>query len=192
MGENNAYLGETLEHRLARFQQNDPLEVISTLTNSIHSFFNNEIRDTIVEGRPPQTALMILGVHSVALTFSYGFFNLNGEAGYKKFVECFMDGEAEGTKFSLVADRIHEWRNVLAHRWLNVAGHQFGYDYQMMSGYRFDDRGALFINPRIYLDQYLRVFDAGAPIYEPEALLETPEALEDAKQRFISKYVGAA
>ena len=131
---NNAHLGETKEKRLKRFEDGPPVEIIGTLLNSISNFFNNEIRATLNDPENPQTSLLLLGIHSVALTIAYGFFNQGGPKGYKLFLENFVDGGTADTKFSTIAEDIHEWRNVLAHRWLNVAGHQFSYDYTMTEG----------------------------------------------------------
>ncbi len=188
MGKNNAHLGESKDKRLKRFQDSHPLEIIDTLTNSIHNFFNNEIRVVFDDPTNPQTSLMILGVHGVALTLSFGLFNEHGVKGYKLFLEHFVDGVLPDTRFFMIASEIHEWRNVLAHRWLNVAGHTFGYDFEMAEGWKWDG-DTLFLNPRIYLEHYLEAFAAGGKIYDPEAILTTPEMLEAAKQRFLSKYV---
>src|ERR1700722_18714522 len=145
MGKNNAHLGESKAQRLERFQNSHPLEIIETLTNSIHSFYNNEIRTVFDDRSNPQTSLMILGIHSVALTLSFGSFNAHGETGYKLFLENFVDGDRPDNKFSTIAAEIHEWRNVLAHRWLNVAGHSFGYDFDMALGWKWHE-DILFLN----------------------------------------------
>jgi hypothetical protein len=191
MGKNNAHLGESKEQRLRRFQDSPPFEIISTLINSIHNFFNNEIAATFADAANPQTSLMLLGVHSVALTVSYGLFNQLGPKGYKLFLEHFVDGKTPDTKFSLVASEIHEWRNVLAHRWLNLAGHDFGYDFEMPLGWRRED-DMIFINPKIYLACYLAAFKAGGKIYDIEAILTDDEKLNSAKQRLLSKYIDGA
>lgn len=175
-----------MEHRLARFRDGHPLEIIDTLTNSIHNFFNNEIRAVFDDPQNPQTSLMILGTHSVALTLAFGLFNEHGLRGYRLFLEYFVDGDSADTKFSAIAQDIHEWRNVLAHRWLNVAGHSFGYDFNMAEGWKKVD-GTTFINPKIYLERYLTAFGPGGLIYRVDEIL-SPEQLEAAKWRFLSKY----
>lgn len=191
MGKNNAHLGESKEKRLKRFQDGHPLEIIDTLTNSIHSFFNNEIRAVFDDPNNPQTSLMILGIHSVALTISYGLFNKQGEQGYKLYLRHFVDGSTPDTRFSTIATEIHEWRNVLAHRWLNVAGHEFGYDFEMQEGWKKVD-DVVFLNPAIYLAHYLKAFEAGGKIYDPQSILSTDAQLEAAKKRFLSKYTDDA
>lgn len=191
MSQNNAHLGETREHRLRRFQESHPYETIGTLVNSINSYFNNELRITFDNPKNRQTSLAILGIHSVALTIAFGLFNKGGDQGYKLFLEHFVDGETPDTKFSTIASEIHEWRNVIAHRWLNVAGHDFGYDFDMAEGWRKDGE-VTFLNPKIYLDHYLRAFGIGGKIYNYDAILTTDEMWEAAKQRFISKYTEGA
>ena len=189
MGENNAHLGETREHRLNRFS-GDPIEIIETLLASIHSFFNNEIKVTLDNLNNPQTSLMILGVHSAVLTIAHGFWDKGGEQGYKLFLEHYMDGDTPDKKFSLIASEIHAWRNVIAHRWLNVSGHKIGYKFDMEDGWRKEGE-VIYINPKVYLVQYIKAFDygQGGMLYRYNQILDTPEKLESAKQRFLSKYV---
>ena len=147
----------------------------------------NELRSVFDNPANYQTSLMFLGTHSIALTIAYGLFSKNGEDGYKLFLEHFIDGDTPDTKFSIVADRIHEWKNVIAHRWINVAGHSFSYEFDMPEGWKIDGE-FLLVNPRIYLDQFLKAFGPGGRIYQYEQFLTTEEMWKAAKQRFISKY----
>lgn len=188
---NNAHLGETKEQRLKRFNENGPYEVVATITNSMANNFINELRAVFGDMSNPQTSLMFLGTHSIALTIAYGLWGKGGEDGYKLFLENFIDGDTPDTKFSTVADRIHEWRNVIAHRWINVAGHSFSYEFNMPEGWKEEDE-FLLVNPKIYLDQFLKAFGSGGSIYKYDNILTTDQMWEDAKQRFISKYVGDA
>lgn len=188
---NNAHLGETKEKRLKRFQDGPPLEIIDTLLNSMANFFMNEIKATFDNPANPQTSLMLLGTHSVALTIAHGLFNKGGEQGYKLFLENFIDGDTPDTKFSTIASEIHEWRNVIAHRWINVAGHNFGYDFDMPEGWKKQD-DTIFLNPKKYLEHYVKTFGFGGRIYRYNTILTTDEMLEAAKQRFISKYTEEA
>ena len=188
---NNAHLGETKEQRLKRFTENHPYEVIATITNSMANNFINELRAVFDNPANPQTTLMFLGTHSIALTIAYGLFNKGGEDGYKLFLENFIDGDTADTKFSTVASRIHGWRNVIAHRWINVAGHSFSYDFEMTEGCKMEDE-FLLPNPKIYLDQFLKAFAQGGRIYHYDQVLTTDQMWEAAKQRFISKYIDEA
>lgn len=191
MSQNNTHLGETKEQRLKRFTENPPSEVINTLTNSMANYFMNELHGVFQDPGNFQTTLMFLGTHSIALTIANGFFNKQSEQGYRLFLEHFIDGDSPETKFSTVASRIHEWRNVLAHRWINVAGHSFSYDFDMAEGWKIEDE-FLFINPRIYLEQFVKAFGAGGRVYQFEKILIDDAMLEAAKNRFISKYTGDA
>jgi hypothetical protein len=153
--------------------------------------FVNELSIVFDNPKNYQTTLMFLGTHSIALTISYGLFNKGSEDGYKLFLEHFIDGNTPDTKFSTVANRIHEWRNVLAHRWINAAGHSFSYNFEMLEGWKIEDE-FLLINPKIYLNQFLKAFGSGGKIYKYDKILTTEEMWESAKKRFISKYTGKA
>lgn len=187
--QNNSHLGETKEHRLERFS-GPPIEIIESLLASVESNFNNEIGSTLDDPENPKTLLMILGIHSVALTLAYGFFNKEGKQGYKAFLKHYMDGETPDTKFSTIAFQIHDWRNVITHRWFNVTGHHIGYDFDMTEGWKKEGE-VVYINPKIYLRQYLRAFKKreGGMLYRYPEILTTDEMLEGAKQRFLSKYI---
>ena len=183
---NNTYLGETKEKRLKRFQNGPPYEVIATLLNSIGNFFNNEIALT-VQKENYQTSLLLLGIHSVALTISEGLFNKQGPEGYKLFLEKFVDGDTADTRFSNIAQSIHDWRNVIAHQWIGSIGHTIGYDYEMPFGWEIRE-DTTFLNPKIYLEYYLKAFGPGGKIWNWESILNEGEK-EAAKQRLIKKYL---
>jgi hypothetical protein len=186
--ENNAHKMEEKDKRLARFQNGTPHESISTLLNSIANFHNNEIKDTLKDDRQPQTGLMFMGVHAAILTISKVFWNLDGLNGYKKFLEVFVDGSNQGTKFSQVSDRIHDWRNVLAHQWLGSIGHEIVYDYTSAEGWKTLPNGSLSVNPDIYCKAYLAAFGSGGKIWDYEKLF-TSQGLEDIKTRIIDRYI---
>lgn len=179
--ENNAHLGESRDHRLRRLQDGAPNEAILTLLNSISSFFNNEISITPDN---KQTSLLFLGIHASALTVAWALFGKSGRSGYRKFLEVFVDGETEDTKFSLIAGDIHDWRNILAHKWIGSLGHEIGYDYDMVCGWERRD-GVLFINPRIYCEKYLEAFSG--KIWNYRSILSEAEQ-EQAKKRIVNKF----
>lgn len=183
--QNNSH-NESRENRLHRFETNPPSEIIDTLLNSIDNHFNNEIRATLDEV-PYQTTLLFLGIHASILTISYGLYGEDGGRGYKTFLEHFIDGATSDTKFSTIADVIHNWRNVLAHQWIGTIGHSIGYDYDMTMGWEMR-HGVMFINPRIYAEHYLNAFKAGSPLWRFDTSL-TAAQLEEAKIRLLSKYI---
>ncbi len=191
MSQNNAHLNETKEKRTKRFEDGPPLEIIETILNSIHTKFFNEIRVTLTDQSNPQTSLMILGAHSAALTIAHGFFDQGGSQGYRLFLENFVDGCTPDTKFSAIADEIHQWRNVIAHRWINVAGHNISYDFSIPEGWKREGDLIIF-NPEIYLNHFLDAFEGNRKIFKYDQILVNDQMMEGAKQRFLSKYVEPA
>jgi hypothetical protein len=175
---------ESQADRLKRFQDGPPTEVISTLLNSINNFFNNEIARA---AEASCWSLMVMGVHAVALTISFGFFGLNGEAAYVRFLREYVDGSEPGADFSSVGSELHTWRNVLAHQWLGSAGHAIGFDPSMAVGWERRS-GILVVNPARYHEAYRSAFRTSSPMWKPEKLLTSPE-LQAAKDRLIDKYV---
>ncbi|MFA5015025.1 MAG: hypothetical protein WC549_05740 [Actinomycetota bacterium] len=181
---NRTHFIEPLENRLERFKNSSPIEAIETLLLSIQNFFNNEIILTV---KNYQTSLLFLGIHAVALTISETLWGLKGEAGYKKFLEKFIDGDTEDTKFSFISDKIHNWRNVLAHQWVASSGYEIQYDYKMKLGFKIE-KNILVINPKIYCDKYMEAFNVNNKIWEYENLLNKEE-LNNAKKRIIKKFL---
>ncbi len=177
---------EPIANRIGRFQNSHPIEIIDTLLNSIDNYFNNEIRLT-VQGENYQTSLLFIGIHAVALTIAEGFFNLSGPDGYKKFLESYVDGDSSDTKFSDIAVKIHNWRNILAHQWLGVGGYDIGYDYDQKEGWVNKD-SVIFINPRIYCEHYLAAFKAGGRIWDYDKRFSEAE-MEAIKTRLITKFL---
>lgn len=186
--ENNAYKMESREARTKRLDSSPPQESIGTLLNSIANFFNNEIRETIRDCYEPQTGLMFLDVHAAILTISEAFWDLRPLEGYKKFLETFVDDTDQGMKFSIIADRIHEWRNLLAHQWLGAAGHNIIYDYTISEGWKMISDRSLSINPGIYCKSYLNAFAPGGRIWDYEAHFNE-EDLKAIKGRIVGKYL---
>jgi len=180
---NRAHRGETKEQRLKRLQEGAPLEAIGTLLNSISNYFNNEIRLTSANF---QSSLLFLGIHASALTIAEVFFGTKGPEGYRRFLQTFVDGPTTDTQFSLIAEFIHDWRNVLAHQWIGSIGHRIQYDYDMELGWEKRE-DAIAINPRIYCEKYLGAFSANGRIWDYRKIFSESE-LQQAKQRIIYKY----
>ena len=134
-----------------------PKGAVNLLILSINSFLNNEIADT-VKNKPPQSSLLFIGIHSVAQTLGEVLFGERSVKGYRKFLEEFIDGSEEDNQYSLIANEIHSWRNILAHGWLSLRGFQIEYDYEMKEGFKKMGND-LYINPKIYLNLYLSAFN---------------------------------
>jgi hypothetical protein len=133
---------------------------------------------------------MFLGIHAAALTIGEVFF-ANGKPDamlkdYKQFLERFVDGDTEDTKFSLIAEDIHNWRNILAHQWLGSMGHRVEYDYQTALGWEKKD-DMLVINPKIYCDSYLKAFSAGGKIWRYDTIF-TADQLTEIHKRIVQKF----
>lgn len=183
MGQNRTHNSEARDARLERLKSH-PVEAIETLLNSIANYFNNEIGVTPAHY---QTSLMFLGVHASALTIGEVFF-ANGSMlkDYKQFLETFVDGDTEDLMFSLIAEDIHNWRNILAHQWLGSMGHRVEYDYQATLGWeRRDD--ILVINPKIYCEAYLKAFSLGGKIWKYDQVF-TADQLNEIHGRIVAKF----
>lgn len=179
---NNAHESEPSEQRLDRFQRSST-EAIETLLNSIDNFFNNELRLTVEN---EQTTLLFIGIHAVALTIAEALAGKGRLEGYRWFLETYVDGETEDTKFSTVAEKLHKWRNLLAHQWIGSLGHYIIYDYHLNKGWEWRDR-SLAINPRIYRERYLTAFTAGGKIWRYNSLF-TENEIAEAQARIVEKY----
>lgn len=158
-----------------------PMFAIMLLTIATDRFFNNELSLT---AKNKQTGLLFLGIHASALTFSEALWGLGGITGYKKFLVTFMD--TREAKFSLVAEEIHNWRNVLAHQFISKSGHNIDYDYDMKSGH-VRKKGDLIINPEIYLRNYLDVFNEYKILSFFKNL--SKEEQQEIKERIVKKYL---
>lgn len=157
MGTNRAHHSPNTVNFINSILIGSPKDALFLLLFSINAFLNNEIEATISKN-PPQSSLLFMGIHAGAITIAEVFFNKSGYKGYKKFLEEFIDGDTEDRKFSAIAPQIHAWRNTLAHGWLSLKGHNTEYDYKMRKGFEFRGKD-LYINPKIYLDLYLKAFD---------------------------------
>jgi hypothetical protein len=183
MAKNRAHNSESQPQRLARLKSH-PIEAIETLLNSLDNFFNNEIR---IAPNHLQTSLLFLGIHAVALTIGEVFFDNDPVSNYSDFLKTFVDGQTHDTQFSIVADEIHNWRNILAHQWLGSSGHKIEYDYSAILGW--EKKGdILVINPNIYCDTYLQAFSSGGKIWTYDSIF-TPQQLADIHVRIVDKYM---
>jgi len=183
MAANRAHNIESHAKRLARLQS-DPVEAIETLLTSLDNYFNDEIRITRDHR---QTSLLFLGIHSVALTVGEVFFGHKPPLDvYRDFLKTFVDGETPDTRFSCVAEDIHNWRNVIAHQWLSALGHRIVYDYEGTLGCHKEDR-TLTINPRIYRECYLKAFSADGKLWTYYRTL-TSQQLAAIHRRILKQY----
>jgi hypothetical protein len=175
---------EDKTNRLVRFQNGPPEEIIETLLNSINNFYIREIDQAATS---QLWLLVVLGIHSVALTISEGIFDKKGLTGFTFFLEHFMDKDDDGFKFSVISHQIHNYRNVVAHQWLSASGYDFGIDESMTKGWEEREK-VIYFNPKIYYEVFKNnAFGRGGKIWNYDDLLSSAE-LESAKVRLLKKY----
>lgn len=175
---------EDRQKRLERLSRGEPVEIIETLLNSMDNFFNSQI-DQIANLE--MWYLVIMGDHAVALTIASGLFGVDGESGYKMFLEKFVDKDSPGFDFSSIANKIHNWRNVIAHRWLSDFAYEIGEDNNMVFGWEKRD-GITYLNLKLYHNAFKSAFSAGGKIWDYEKIMTTGE-MEEAKQRLLNQYL---
>lgn len=179
---------ETFSQRLQRFSNNSPVEFIETILNSIHNFYIPELS---IAYHNKQSNLLILGIHSIIETISENVFLKKGVAGFKFYLENFVDGNADGFRFTEIADDLNDWRNVIAHQYISKLGHSLGYDYALSVGYKIDN-DIILINPALMFDQFEGAFQASGnktakKIWDYDKLLSAEE-MEKAKEEFLKKF----
>lgn len=170
--------------RLKRFQNGPPEEIILTLLNSIHNFFTREI-DQAADNK--SWYLVVLGIHAVILTISEGLFNKKGLTGFKFFLEKFVDSPEEGFDFSKIADKIHNFRNVIAHQWLSASGYELGIDESMLKGWESRE-DVIYFNPVLYYEAFKNSFSGMGKVWDYKNIMSDKE-LEESKTRLIEKYI---
>jgi len=171
-----------MEDKTKRFKrlQSSPIEAIETLLNSIDNGINLEIekaRDSKLYN------LMFLGIHAAMLTIAESVFSERDKDGYKFFIQSFTDPKA---KIIEIADNLHSWRNVVAHRWLSQIGHEITFDESIKQVWEKKD-GVLVLNPKLYCDQYIKAFDSNSKLWDYEQLL-TEQSLSQAHQNILTQF----
>lgn len=174
---------EPKDKRQKRLEDGVPLEIIETLLNSVDNYFNRQIA-IVADAKAWDMAF--IGIHSAATTIGTGLFSTSPLTAYTEFLKHFVDSDEVGGDFSTVAGQLHNWRNVLVHRWLSQHGYNFGFDLEQKEGWREED-GAIVINPQLYHEAYRRAFTAGGKMWQWEKIL-TQEQAEAAKARLLEQY----
>lgn len=152
---------ETFEDRLKRFTVQSEREIPLTLLNSINNNFLPEIRTAREHGF---YYLPWLGIHAIIQTISEMIFGKTGLEGTRFYLEKFVDGPTTDTKFSLIAEYVHELRNIIAHRWFSSLSHFLVIDDRIQEGWRQNGR-EITINPTQFVDQFLGGFGADDGIW---------------------------
>lgn len=144
---------ETFEDRLRRFLFGSPNEVFLTILNSISNFTLPELCAATDAGL---YNLSLLGAHSVMQIIGEQIYGKTGIEATTFYLKNFVDGDTDDTKFSTIAEELHTFRNVHAHRWSSRFNHAVGFDTGEEKGWWHDDDG-LHINPIIFM----KCFSAG-------------------------------
>jgi len=177
---------DNAEKIITNIIERNPLKAVTMLVYTLGNFLNRELKLT-VQHQQPQTSLMFMGTHSAILTVSEVIFSEKSLIGYRKFLEKFMDEDSNDKHFSLIAEHIHAWRNILVHGWMSLRGHKMEYDYDMEKGYEIR-KNVLYINPKIYLAQYLKAFEPNGKILKYIKDMNT-EDLTSAHEIIKKKYI---
>lgn len=175
---------EDKDKRRKRFEEGVPLEIIETLLNSVDNYFNRA--QIAVAAEAKAWDLVFIGIHAAATTIGTGLFSDSPLTAYGQFLESFVDTDELGGDFSRIAKELHDWRNVLTHRWLSERGYGFGFDFEQKLGWREQD-GVILLNPRLYHAAYQKAFAANGRIWKWGAIL-TQEQIETAKVRLLKQY----
>ncbi len=176
---------EPLKARLSRFLYKGVDEIPLTLLNSISNFLLPDLRSA---GEQKLDRLIFLGTHAIIQTVGKHIFDRTGKDATRFYLEHFVDGTESHLKFSEIADLIHELRNVLAHQWLSYRSYSYAIDYRISEGWAHGPDG-IHINPSVYLDQFLKGFDADDKIWSYRDLLTERERLL-VKYRYITHWLG--
>jgi hypothetical protein len=174
---------EDKSKRKQRLEDGVPLEIIETLLNSVDNYFNRQIAAAV---DAKAWDLVFIGVHSAATTIGTGLFSDRPFTAYAQFMKNFVDTDEPGGDFSSIADKLHNWRNVLVHRWLSEHGYTFGFSLEQKEGWRQED-GVTIVNPRLYHEAYQNAFKAGGKVWQWEDILTEDEA-RAAKTRLLRQY----
>jgi hypothetical protein len=174
---------EDFQERLARYLDEDGVNIFGWMT----IWAQNELVVQIgAVNKPNFETLLFLGTHGFMQTFMESAYHLRGVKATKAFLERFMDETPAANQFSLIADKIHEMRNVLAHQLYARHTHDIAYDYQISLGWE-QHGDVLHVNPTIYGKQFISAVDGGR--LRKWRNWTTPDSLVRQKWRFVVKWL---
>jgi hypothetical protein len=108
-------------------------------------------------------------------------FRKKGVEGTKFYLENFVDGSTVDRQFSRIADEIHEMRNVIAHQGYSSLQHNVDFNNEMTEGWR-SETGVVFINMRIYFEQFAEAFRQGR---HTDTYCKTVSSAERIKRKYL-------
>lgn len=175
---------ESFDARLTRFLFNSPNEIFFTILNSFDNFVLPELR-RVAEAQ--LFNLAFLGVHAVAQTISDQIYGRTGVDATRYYLESFVDGPGDEVRFADIADQLHSFRNVHAHRWSSRSSHSVGFDRTIAEGWLRDGDG-LHVNPVVFMNRFSFGFRAGGPMWHMPRALDTLFALHR-KYRYLRNWL---
>jgi len=148
---------ESFEDRLRRFLNGTEDEIPYTLISWGQNFLLPQLK---IAKKHALDNLIFLGTHAFIQTFSEKVLGKAGLSATKFFLQSFMDGPSQDQQFSMIADEIHEMRNVMAHQLFSSQTHGIGLNYRMSEGWK-RAQDVLHVNPVVYADQFEAALDGG-------------------------------
>jgi hypothetical protein len=170
---------ETFDHRLQRFLGSGEKEIPLTLLVWGQNVLLHQLG--IVRQHKLED-MIFLSTHAFIQTFSEVALGKVGRLATLFFLQNFMDGSEEHQQFSLIADEIHELRNVIAHQVFSSRTHNIAINYTMAEGWK-RDQNLLHINPEIFALQFEAALNGGR-LWKWHPFVAKEEAVKQ-KYRFI-------
>ncbi len=175
---------ESFKERLKRYTNENDLEIFGWLTVFLRNAYLPEIRSAKENRRYHCVYLLI---HAIMQMVSENMFGLRGKDGTKFYLENFVDGNTRDTKFSLVADEIHDARNVMAHQGYSSLQHRVEYlDDEMTAGWK-KEADTLHFNPAIYAAHFERAFSEIAIVQKYRQLTDVVRTVR--KYQYIQRWL---
>ena len=168
---------ESFKQRLKRYVDNEDLEIFGWLTVYLHNSYWGEIH-TAKENRLYLCVYLL--THAVIQMISENMFGLRGKDGTKFYLETFVDGNNQDTKFSLINDDIHDARNVMAHQGYSSLQHRVEYFADEIAEGWKKDGDTVLINPKRYAEHFEPAFSQGLHVDKYQQL--------PAEVRIVRKY----
>src|SRR3977135_4378721 len=175
---------ESFKKRLKRYTDNDDLEIFGWLTVYLHNSYWGEIH-TAKENRLYNCVSLL--THALIQMISENMFGFRGKDGTRSYLENFVDGDTQDTKFSLVTDEIHNARNVMAHQGYSSLQHRVEYFADDLAEGWKKDADTVLINPKLYAERFEPAFSQGSHVEKYRQL--TDEVRTVRKYQYIRQWL---
>jgi hypothetical protein len=142
---------ETRDQRLKRWLDSEPSEIFGWMTVWAQNALVPQIK---MLAQPNFEEGLFLLTHGFIQAFMENVFGIRGRDGTRTYLKSFVDGKKKQDKFSLIADDMHEMRNVMAHQIYSSVTNEIVFDYRLSTGWAFVQH-TLHINPKIYADRFI-------------------------------------